>query len=63
MKTMKTSRFFKGQTRFDFRRMVGKIDDVMPVKVQAVSKVDEEVSSITALAKSLAPVSCCERGS
>ena len=35
---------------------VGKIDDVMPVKVQAVSKVDEEVSSITARAKSLAPV-------
>lgn len=35
---------------------VGTFDDVMPVKVQAVSKVDEEVSSITARAKSLAPV-------
>ena len=35
---------------------IGKIDDVMPVKVQVVSKIDEEVSSITALAKRLAPV-------
>ena len=35
---------------------VEKIDDVMPVKVVAVSKVDEEVASITALATSLAPM-------
>lgn len=35
---------------------VGKIDDVMPIKALAVSKVDEEVASIAARAKSLAPV-------
>jgi gas vesicle protein len=32
---------------------VGKIDDVMPIRAVTVSKVDEEVASITALAKSL----------